>query len=449
MTDPDLQLLERELAYYRRECNDIGGRLLRLQEEQSRTAREARRARTVAHLIREAYQLANRDIAADHIGEPILSAIADISVCDRAAFLLEDAHEPGRFQVEHAIGVARGAGVTIGHPPAFLYTASGLASGQTAEALTALLGVPYLLWAYDPASRRALLLGSHSESNLHRAFEPGDQELVQGALSVYVDVLLRKLAETTLRQAKTAAEEANDARARFLATLTHELRTPLNAVIGFSELLLDSGPRAPDHDQRHEFAGEILDAGQRLLLLVNDILDYSSLSHAAPKLRLGWVPAAQLLQAAVRAFAADSAARALDVGLKPGGPDIELLIDYDRFRQILNNLIGNAVKFTQPGGRVVVTAELGHDDAARIVVRDSGIGMRPDDIPRALEPFVQLENMLRRRFRGTGLGLPIAKQLAEAHGGALTISSTHGEGTEVIVTLPRGSTRQMVTSIPA
>jgi signal transduction histidine kinase len=428
-----IERLERELQYYQREYNEIGARLLRLQEEQSRASREARRSRIVARLIRGAYQIVNRDMPAEAIGEPLLASIADTSVCDRAAFLTEDPAVPGRFVIEHGLGPKVGARVTLEQPPSFLYTASGQKAGAAGEALAALLGVPYLLWAYEPVSRRALLLGNHTEGNIHRPFEASDQELVEGALSVYIDVLLRKLAETTLRQAATAAEEASNARARFLATLSHELRTPLNAIIGFSELLLDNGTRPPE---REEFARQILDAGQSLLSLVRDILDFSSLSNAVPRLQLDWVPVGQLLHASVRAFAAESASRGITVELLPVLPRLQTFIDYDRFRQILSNLLGNAIKFTPAGGKIAISARITTRDRVEIAVCDSGIGMQPEDIPRALEPFVQLENTLSRRFPGTGLGLPIAKQLTEAHQGKLVINSVDGRGTTVMVILP-------------
>jgi signal transduction histidine kinase len=385
-------------------------------------------------LIRDTYLLAGREIAADSIGEPVLGAIADISLCDRAAFLIEDPAKSGRFRVEHAIGLAVGAVVEIGEPPPFMFTATGIVPDPAAAPLSALLGVPHLLWAFDAGSRRALVLGSLTESNIHRAFEPGDQELVEGALSVYVDVQLRKLAEATLRQAKTAAEEANEARARFLATLTHELRTPLNAIIGFSELLIEDGARQSTPIERREFASEILSAGGALLRLVNDILDYSSLSHAAPRLQRGWVPASQLLAAIGRAFKAEAAARPIALVIELPEPDLELLIDYDRFRQILNNLVGNAIKFTDPGGTVTIGATMSNETCV-IEVTDTGIGMSAKDIPRALEPFIQIDNQSHRRFRGTGLGLPIARQLSEAHGGALRIDSAPGQGTRARVLL--------------
>jgi signal transduction histidine kinase len=213
----------------------------------------------------------------------------------------------------------------------------------------------------------------------------------------------------------------------------------LNAVIGFSELLLQTGPRAPVPQQREEFARQILDAGRSLLALVKDILDFSSFSNSKPRLRRDWVPIGQMLQNIKRAFAAETATRGISVVLSPPDPRLLVLIDYDRFRQILSNLLSNALKFTPMGGLVELSAQVIEGTGVAIVVRDNGVGMRPEDIPRALEPFVQLENMRRHSIPGTGLGLPIAKQLIESHHGELIIESVEGEGTTVTILLPENS----------
>jgi len=434
----DRAQLERELAFWKQEYDALGARLLRAQEAQSRSAREARRSRMVADLIGEAHRISNLDITADAIGEPILAKIIQ-TFCDRGALLKENDERRGHFTVEHALGLPGGGGLHLEEPPAFFFTASNRPAGAPAGPLTELLGVPFVLWAYEPASGRALLLGNQTESNIRRPFEVGDQELISNALTVYIDILLRKLAETTLLQAKAAAEEANAVRARFLAILSHELRTPLNAVIGFSELLLQTGPRAPVPQQREEFARQILDAGRSLLALVKDILDFSSFSNSKPRLRRDWVPIGQMLQNIKRAFAAETATRGISVVLSPPDPRLLVLIDYDRFRQILSNLLSNALKFTPMGGLVELSAQVIEGTGVAIVVRDNGVGMRPEDIPRALEPFVQLENMRRHSIPGTGLGLPIAKQLIESHHGELIIESVEGEGTTVTILLPENS----------
>jgi signal transduction histidine kinase len=433
--------LERELEYYKAEYNAIGARLLRLQEEQGRVAREARRSKIVARLVRAGYQLVNHDLPASAIGDHLLAAVIDASLCDRAALLAESATRPGQFIVEHAVGMESGLIVELNGPPDFLYTTGGQAPGATAAGLTDIIGVPYILWSYAAESGRALLLGKRFEGNVHRPFEPGDRELVEVALAVYIDVLLRRIAETTLQEAKQAAEAASNARARFLANLSHELGTPLNSIIGFSELLLQTGPRAPRGAQRQEFTSQILDAGRRLLALTRDILDFSSLSNAKPQLRLDWVPIEQLLRNAVRAFGARTASQGPALILQAPASGLLGLIDYDRFRQILANLIGNALKFTPTGGRVTVFAELTDSKALRIVVTDTGVGMPTEDIPRVLEPFVQLDNDVHESAHGAGLGLPIVKQLVEAHGGRLEIESAPGQGTSVTIILPASNAR--------
>jgi signal transduction histidine kinase len=441
-TPPSLAQLERELEYYKAEYNDIGARLLRLQEEQGRITREARRSKIVARLVRAAYQLVNRDIPANAIGDHLLAAVIDAALCDRAVLLAEDPTRPGHFRVEHALGVECGAIVELTEPPDFFYTVSGQAPNPTAAILTQTIGVPWVLWSYAAESGHALLLGKRIEGNVYRPFEPGDREIVEVALAVYSDVLLRRIAETTLQEAKHAAEATSNARARFLANLSHELGTPLNSIIGFSELLAQSGPRAPGEAQRQEFVSQILDAGRRLLTLTRDILDFSSLSNATPQLRLDWVPVAQLLRNAVRAFGAQSGRQRTELVLHVPTPDLMALIDYDRFRQILANLIGNALKFTPNEGRITLCAKLTDSEALQIVVADTGVGIAAEDISRVLEPFVQLDNDVHESAHGAGLGLPIVKQLVEAHGGWLGIQSAVGQGTSVTITLPADSVWQ-------
>ena len=237
--------LERELAYYRRECNELGARLLRAQEDQAQAFREARRSRTVARLIREVHRLSDRCAVPGEVGAPMLEIVLDGALCDRAALLYEVEPGSGRFETTHALGLTEaglprgpGAIVEVPRPPAFLFTTSRSEPDPAAEAITAAIGVPYVLWSYDLTAGHALVLGNRTEGNFSRPFEPGDREVVEGALSVYLDVLGRKRAEVELRGAKLAAEEASATKARFLATLTHELRTPLNIITGFAELLL-------------------------------------------------------------------------------------------------------------------------------------------------------------------------------------------------------------------
>ncbi len=431
--------LERELAYYRRECNAMGARLLRLQEEQSQAFREARRSRTVAKLIREAYRLTDGIASPDELGQPMLAVLVDNTMCDRAALLREEPRGSGRFAVTHVLGLdgEQQPAVRVAPVPTFFYTTSRTPLESPAYELAGILRLPYVLWAYDAATGTALVLGNQSESNVSRPFEEGDQELAEGALSVYIDVLLRKRAEVDLRAAKLVAEEASTTRSRFLATLTHELRTPLNAIIGFSEMMTTGSRYAPSAREREAYNDHILGSARHLLALINEILDYSSLSRGQVTLAPRWVPLAKLVAESVGAAAGAAAERG--IGLEASLPGLPSLVRVDRtrFRQILDNLVSNAIRFTPPGGKVWVESSApASGELLRIEVRDNGVGMSAADIPRALEPFQQVESPLSRGSPGTGLGLPIAKGLAEAHGGTLSISSAPRVGTTVTVTLP-------------
>jgi len=445
--------LERELAYYRRECNDLGARLLRLQEEQSQAFREARRSRTVAKLIREAYRLADQWATPAAIGGPLLEIIVDNALCDRAALLRR---EPGsgvgaeRFRVLQSIGngVAPVGDVILPAVPSFFFTTSRTPFEPPAYELAAILGVPYVLWAHDRGSDLALILGNQSEGNVTRPFEAADQELIEGALSVTIDVLRRKQAELALREAKAAAEQASTVRARFLATLSHELRTPLNAVIGFSEMIAPEDRPEPPQEQRRRFAAQILDSGRTLLELINNILDYSSLAQSTPYLDCAWQPAAPMLEAVLREAMPMATRLGVRVERLEAAP-IALLVDRLRMRQLVSNLVGNALKFTPSGGSVRLAVRLIEAGGAVIEVADDGIGMAPAEIPRALEPFQQIQSGHTRGFAGAGLGLPIAKGLAEAHAGALSIESAPSVGTIVRVVLPAERVRPLVLETTA
>ncbi|UPG72871.1 HAMP domain-containing histidine kinase [Roseomonas gilardii subsp. gilardii] len=437
--------LERELAYYRRECNALGARLLRLQEEQSQAFREARRSRTVAKLIREAYRLADHGSAPEDLGEPMLEIVVDNTICDRAALLQETPRGSQRFRVTHSLGLPQGlppAGapplgeIFIPAPPPFFFTTSRTRLEPPAYELTGILRLPYVLWAYDAATGMALILGNQSESNVSRPFEEADQELIEGALSVYIDVLLRKRSEAELRLAKAQAEEASSTRSRFLATLTHELRTPLNAIIGFSEMMATGSGYEPTAHERGEYNRHILNSAKHLLALINEILDYSSLARGRTTLGRRWLPLNDLLKEVVGATAGTAAEREVEVACDLPEEVWWIRVDRTRFRQILDNLLSNAMRFTAPGGRVMLEASCHAGEGLRLRVRDNGVGIAPEDIPRALEPFRQVGDPLSRSSTGTGLGLPIAKGLAEAHGGSLQIESQPGVGTTITVQLP-------------
>lgn len=434
---------DRELAYYMQECNHLGARVLRLQEEQAQAFREARRSRMVARLIRQANHLADGDVEASELGRLILEIIVENSACDRAAFLAEEPLASGRFTIVEAIGLVETPRLPITLPlvPAFHFTTAQSRVEPPAFELTAILKLPYVLWAYDRSTGYALLIGNRSESNVNRAFEAGDRELVDGALSVYLDVVARREATAKVRDAMRLAEQANQSKEAFLATLSHELRTPLNSILGLADIMAAGVQRRLTAGQYSSYAAEIGQSGRHLLRLINDILDYSSIGRGKLVMQPEWLRLAQGVGAAVRA--AQGLAHQRDLTLEADEIDrtIGIFVDTVRFRQILDNLIGNAIKFTPPGGAIRVAVAPLDDSGLCIDIIDTGIGMSPADIQVALEAFGQVDNALSRRSSGTGLGLPITVGLIEAHQGRLEIVSAPGNGSTLRIILPPNRVR--------
>ncbi|MGH7029256.1 MAG: ATP-binding protein [Stellaceae bacterium] len=250
------------------------------------------------------------------------------------------------------------------------------------------------------------------------------------------DISERMRAERILREAKAEAEAASLAKSRFLANMSHELRTPLNAILGFSEVL-ERGTAGALHDRQQEYVGYIRQSGAHLLEIINEILDLAKID--AGKLELDEDvgievrPLADSCVALVRERAAAEGLK-LAIEIEKGLPP--LVADRTRLKQILLNLLGNAVKFTEPGGAVILAMRRAAAGGVEFEVRDTGVGMTAADIAIASEPFGQLDNGFARRHEGTGLGLPLARRLTELHGGVFSIDSEKGRGTRVVVALP-------------
>jgi signal transduction histidine kinase len=251
-----------------------------------------------------------------------------------------------------------------------------------------------------------------------------------------LDVTEQKRAEAEMHRAKEAAEAASQAKSELLANMSHELRTPLNAIIGFSEIMQAGlfGPLgSPKYDS---YIADIRHSAAHLLTVITDILDLAKIEANSFRLHEALVEPGEIIGSALRL-------------VKPRGDDVGVSLRYDKrhndivikvdetaLKRVLINLLANAVKFSDPGGTVVVRSAFEAHGGFAISVIDEGIGMSAEEIPIALTPFRQVNAGLQRKYEGTGLGLPIAKQLVEMHGGALVIDSKPGAGTTVTVRLP-------------
>jgi len=254
------------------------------------------------------------------------------------------------------------------------------------------------------------------------------------------DVSERHRAQQKMRAALAEAEEASRAKSAFLAAMSHELKTPLNAVLGFSEIIKEEmlGPIEPL--KYRDYAHDIHASGTRLLTIVSDVLDVAQLSGGAVTLDTRIYSAKSLIDESITlARRATKDEREVSVEIPDIFPPVD--VDSKRLRQAIANLITNALKFTPPGGSVGVSVRLERSGGMSFIVTDTGIGMEPQTIAAALEPFRQLDRSLARRFEGAGLGLSITKSLVELHGGVLLIESAVGEGTTASIVLPASRTK--------
>lgn len=263
-------------------------------------------------------------------------------------------------------------------------------------------------------------------------------ETAEGTVEVVAvlrDITERKEQERALDQARSIAAQADASRSRFLATMSHELRTPLNAIIGFSEIIAQEDTLMIDAARRKEYAELIHDSGRHLLSVVNSILDMSKIESGkfeispepfAPRPAL--IGCCNLLALKARDGGVDLVTRAPE-----SLPDVTG--DLRAFKQIVLNLVSNAIKFTERGGVVTVSA---HVEGSRLVLRvaDTGVGIAADDLKRIGDPFFQAGTTYQRRHEGTGLGVSIVKSLVALHGGDMSVQSQVGEGTTVTVSLP-------------
>jgi PAS domain S-box-containing protein len=258
------------------------------------------------------------------------------------------------------------------------------------------------------------------------------------------DLTERREAEARLHGALRAAEAANVEKSRFLATMSHEIRTPINAILGYADLL-DLGVAGTLSHAQRGYLDRVRASGRHLLSLIEDVLDFARVEAAREPVQARTGRAATAAETALVLLRPQAEARGLTLELSCD-PSLEYWGDEVRVRQIVTNLVGNAAKFTEPGGRVRVWCGRGEPDGSAdlqgagpwtcIHVEDTGIGIPADRLAAVFEPFVQLDNSLTRAHQGTGLGLAISRRFARLMGGDLTVRSREGHGSTFILWLP-------------
>jgi two-component system cell cycle sensor histidine kinase PleC len=255
----------------------------------------------------------------------------------------------------------------------------------------------------------------------------------------------------TIKRAKAASDElrlqaeaASKAKSDFLAVMSHELRTPLNAIMGFSEVMQHRMFGPIGAEKYASYVNDIHQTAQHLLSIITDILDLSKADIGKLALHEEDVDLFAIVDQSLRLMREKAAEHGLRLALRAAAHTSPILrVDARLVRQVFLNLLGNAVKFTPAGGLVSVSIETDARGAWCIHFSDTGIGIAPADLPRIVEPFVQVESALSRKHGGTGLGLPLVKKIIELHGGALAINSTLGAGTTVTVLFPASRYRRM------
>lgn len=259
---------------------------------------------------------------------------------------------------------------------------------------------------------------------------------VIGTGAIITDITERKRTEQALRLAKNDAEHANKSKSEFLACMSHDLRTPLNAIIGFSEVMKDEGFGPIGKQVYAEYAHDVFESGHHLLALVDDLLDVSRIEAGQYDLNDSVFVVSELAKKTLHLVEHELVERRITLRTRIAEGLPRLLADHRAVTQMLQNLLSNAVKFTPDGGKITVEAKT-ESDGLTIAVKDTGVGISPENLATVLEPFGQVKNSMISNHGGVGLGLSIVKSLIELHGGQVSLQSTAGVGTVVALKFPR------------
>lgn len=267
-------------------------------------------------------------------------------------------------------------------------------------------------------------------------YSNGSNSLMSEYASQLGEAVLRRRARVAEQSARVEAELSQKIKSEFIANMSHELRTPLNTIIGFSKMVAsaETGERTPA--ETAEYGQLIHDAAAQLLAVINDILDMSKLQSGKYTLEQSEVAVDDVLRLAVKGMVAPAAEAGVELTWQIPATLPLVRGDDKKLGRIVSNVLSNAVKFTEAGGAVTLEAMRLADGGVGIYVRDTGIGMTPEEIRVATAPFGQVDGGRSRWREGTGLGLPIARSLTELHGGRFEINSRKGHGTEVAIELP-------------